>query len=107
MSALQQNQGCQMAFFRTKNLGKFWRNRNGRCWYIIGIFCLCFTIWYIFWPFGKFYGYFGISFPRFGMLYQGRSGNPEQNDVKWLKRNILKPENVLTFRDWKCRQETS
>jgi hypothetical protein len=33
------------------------------------------AIWYISWTFGTFYGYF-VYFSRFGMLYQGKSGNP-------------------------------
>jgi hypothetical protein len=50
-------QGCQMAYFQTKNpyLGKFGRSFNGMCWYIswpFGIFCDHFVpflvIWYIF-----------------------------------------------------------
>jgi hypothetical protein len=40
------------------------------------------AIWSISWQLGIFYGHFGIfyghlvSFTRFGMLYQDKSGNP-------------------------------
>jgi hypothetical protein len=44
---------------------------------------VCFTaIWYILWPFGVFCGhleYFMVTWhilPRFGILYQEKSGNP-------------------------------
>jgi hypothetical protein len=32
--------------------------------------------WYILWSFGIFYGC-SVYFPRFGMLYQEKSGNPD------------------------------
>jgi hypothetical protein len=35
-------------------------------------------IWYIFWPFGNLVATWD-SFPRFGLLCQEKSGNPEQN----------------------------
>jgi hypothetical protein len=40
------SQGCQIAYFLTKNpnLGKLWRSCNGRYWYIL-------------WPFGLFYSH--------------------------------------------------
>jgi hypothetical protein len=42
------------------------------------------ALWYILWPFGTFYGHLvilwqlGIFFPRFGLLCQEKSGNPDQ-----------------------------
>jgi hypothetical protein len=51
---------------------------NGRCWYIYVI-----GIWYILRPFDIFYGhlvYFVLTwyvFPRFGILNQQKSGNPD------------------------------
>jgi hypothetical protein len=70
-------EGCQMAYFQTKNpnLAKFWRVLQWKMlvnymaiWSIVrllGIFCghlvYFMVIWYI--------------FPRFGMLYQEKSGN--------------------------------
>jgi hypothetical protein len=70
-------QGCQMAYFQTKtlDLGKFWLVLQWK---------------YFIWPFGLFYSYFVyfvaiwyivcmcyfVYFPRFGMLYQEKSGNP-------------------------------
>jgi hypothetical protein len=33
------------------------------------------SIWYVLWPFGKFYSYF-VYIYRFGMLYPEKSGNP-------------------------------
>jgi hypothetical protein len=65
-------QGCQMAYFKTKNpnSGKFWRVSQ---WKILVHFL---AIWYILWPFCIFYAYlvyfmliwyilclFGIFFP--------------------------------------------
>jgi hypothetical protein len=37
---------------------------------------LVYFIWYIVRSFGIFYGHL-VYFPRFGMLYQDKSGNPE------------------------------
>jgi hypothetical protein len=49
---------------------------NGRCWYILctlgpfyGLLLYFMDIWYSLWE-------FGILFPRFGILYQEKSGNP-------------------------------
>jgi hypothetical protein len=70
----------------------FGRSCNGRCWYIL-------------WPFGLFYCHlvYIVSiwymylmviwyiFPRFGMLYQDKSGNPEATSDKGVeKSNIFK-----------------
>jgi hypothetical protein len=53
-------------------------------WYILwrfGIFCghlvHFVAIWYILWPFGIFCGHFWYTFSYFGMLLQGKSGNPD------------------------------
>jgi hypothetical protein len=97
---------CQMVYFETKNsnLGKFWRVLQWKMlayfvaiwfWSILwpfGIFC-CHL--YMLWPFGIFCGYLvyfvvicyicgrlvyfwplGTFLARFGMLHQGKSGNP-------------------------------
>jgi hypothetical protein len=37
------------------------------------------AIWYILWPFGIFYGHL-VFFPRFGFLYQEKSGNPGKHE---------------------------
>jgi hypothetical protein len=56
------------------------------------------AIWYIILPIGKFYGhlvYFVVIwylFPRFGMLYPEKSGNPDMDlskKMKWNYRRIL------------------
>jgi hypothetical protein len=66
------NQGCQMAYFQTKNsnLGSFCRVSQ---WKMLVSFM---DIWPILQPFFMFYVWlFGI-FSRFGMLYHEYSGNP-------------------------------
>jgi hypothetical protein len=80
-SVLDQEQGCQMAFFQAKhpNLGKFWMVLQ---WKMLVFFM---DIWSILrpfgipivWPFGTLWGNSYI-FPRVGKLYQEKSGNPEQ-----------------------------
>jgi hypothetical protein len=54
---------------------------NGICWYILCPFGLFYchlvyfaAIWYSLW-------YFGIYFPRFGMLHQEKSGNPGEKFI--------------------------
>jgi hypothetical protein len=82
-----------MLYFQTKNpnLGKFWRafQRNMLAYftaigsiikllYIFYISLVYFlALWYILWSFG--------IFPRFGTLYQGKSGNPAQEMEARLK----------------------
>jgi hypothetical protein len=71
-------QGCQMVSFQTKNLNlsKFWRALEYKVLLEIMI------IWNILQPLCIFYGHFGnflviwYIFPRFGALYQEKSGNP-------------------------------
>jgi hypothetical protein len=70
-------QGCQMVRFQTKNpnMGKFWGVLQ---WKILVYFM---TIWSILRPLEMFYGhllYFVVIYisPRFGILYQEKSGNP-------------------------------
>jgi hypothetical protein len=69
-------QGCQMVFLQTKNpnLGIFWKAlecfgifHGFLCFY--GLLVYFIASWYILWL-------FDILFPRFGMLYQYKSGNP-------------------------------
>jgi hypothetical protein len=64
-------QGCQMIYFQTKNpnLGKF--SRASSCTMLINFT----VIWNTLRPFGIFYGLY--IFSRFGMLYRGKSGNPD------------------------------
>jgi hypothetical protein len=77
------NQGCQMAYFQTKNpdLGKFWRVLQSK------MLVYFMAIWYILWSFGICCGnlvYFieiWFIFPRFVMLYQEKSGNPGPDGV--------------------------
>jgi hypothetical protein len=62
-----------MVCFQTKNpnLGKFWRVLQWKILVYLMVDHLCYftEIGNILWP-------FGIFFPRFGMLYQEKSGNP-------------------------------
>jgi hypothetical protein len=60
--------------FQTRNpkLGKPWESRNRRWGYILAYFK---SILYILGPFGIFCGNLCI-FPRFGMLYEEKYGNP-------------------------------
>jgi hypothetical protein len=64
------HQGCQMAYFQTKNptLGKFWRVLQ---WKMLVYFT---AIWYIF------TAIWSILRP-FGMLYQAKSSNRDVHDV--------------------------
>jgi hypothetical protein len=56
---------------------------NGRCWYIIWLLEYFTDIRYILRLLGIFYSYV-VFFPRFGMLYQEKSGNPVSRDEKIL-----------------------
>jgi hypothetical protein len=49
-----------------------------QCWYFCGHSEHFTTIWYVRWPFGVFCVHL-VHFPRFGMLYQEKSGNLGQN----------------------------
>jgi hypothetical protein len=42
-----------------------------------GHFVFFTATWYMLWPYGIFYGHL-VIFPCFGILYQGKSGNPAQ-----------------------------
>jgi hypothetical protein len=66
--------------FSNKNLGKLALQVVGIFYdhlvYFAAIWCTyCTAIWYILWSCGIFYGHL-VYFPRFGMLYQDKSGNP-------------------------------
>jgi hypothetical protein len=70
-----------MEYFQTKNpnLVKFLRVLQGKVlvYILLAIWChlvYFVAIWYISWL-------FGILFPRFGMLYQEKSGNPDMQAV--------------------------
>jgi hypothetical protein len=45
----------------------------------------------IWWPFGIFVGHL-VYISRFGLLYQEKSGNPDQEAVPWYNRIFLFPE---------------
>jgi hypothetical protein len=47
------------------------------------------AIWYVSWPFGMFHGHL-VNFPRFGMLYEEKSGNPafDQIELSLSKRPL-------------------
>jgi hypothetical protein len=76
------DQGCQMVCFQTQNpnLGKFWRVLQ---WKILVNFM---TIWSILRPLEIFYCHLVYCvviwyiFPRFGILYEEKSGNPAGDD---------------------------
>jgi hypothetical protein len=60
-----------MAYFETKNpnLGKFLRDLEDEDVGVCLAFRPIFAIWYILWPFGKFYCYLVYIFYRFGMFW--------------------------------------
>jgi hypothetical protein len=70
---LQQEQGCQMVCFQTKNpnLGKFCMALDWK------MFVYFMATWNILWRFGIFYDHL-VHFSSFGFMYQEKSGNPEQ-----------------------------
>jgi hypothetical protein len=83
-------QGCQMAFFHTKNtsLGTFWRALKKK------MFVYFMAIWNSFRQFGIFYRHllflvFWYTFARLGNLYQEKSGNPGR------ARDLLSASNCL------------
>jgi hypothetical protein len=89
-------QGCQMVYFLTKksNLGKFWSVLKGNLliyfmaiWSILRPNCIFYcnmvnfvVVWYI--------------FPRFGLFYQVKSGNPGPIGFPSLKMQLksFRPE---------------
>jgi hypothetical protein len=72
-------QGCQTAFFKTKNpnLNEFWRALQWKMLVYVMV------IWSILRPFGVFYDhlvhfvFIWYIFPTFGIMYQEKSGNPD------------------------------
>jgi hypothetical protein len=73
---------------------------NGRCWYILwtlgpfyGLLLYFMDIWYSSWS-------FGIFFPRFGILYKEKSGNPDVN-------RAFSSRFQLVYLGWLPRQFTS
>jgi hypothetical protein len=94
-----ENQGCQMVCFQTKNqnLGKFWRVSQWKMlvyfmdtWSILRSFVIC-----ILWTFGIACGICYI-FPRFGILYLEKSGNPGENSHNLV--TDLQVYSALAFR---------
>jgi hypothetical protein len=79
-SLLWAHQGCQMVCFQTKNpnLGKFWRVLQHKilvCTFyghFVHFTDFCYIIYIIICT----YMYNLVSFSRFGILYQEKSGNP-------------------------------
>jgi hypothetical protein len=70
-----------------QNIGIFY----GHLEYLTAIWHMYFmAIWYILWP-------FGICFPRFGMLYREKSGNPavEGNSLSWAIWRYLRSKNLM------------
>jgi hypothetical protein len=90
-------QGCRMVCFQISNLGKLWRVYQGK------ILVYFMTILSILWPLEIFYGhlvYFVVVWyisPRFGILYQEKSGNPVPQQKPQTKENSLHslPRNKL------------
>jgi hypothetical protein len=79
-----------MAHFLTKipNLGEFWMDLQRK----ILVYVMAF--WYILRPFDIICGhmvYFMVISPRFGMLYQEKSGNPAGNAARKVARGGLPP----------------
>jgi hypothetical protein len=77
-------QGCQMAYFQTKNpsLGKFRRIWQWKMLvYFMAIYAYFTSIWYTLWSLGIFYSYL-VYFSPFGMLCQEKSGNPDSDPKK-------------------------
>jgi hypothetical protein len=88
-----------MVYLHTKasNFGTFWKALGWKMlvhfmtiWYIFGHFVYFKAIWYISRPFGIFMAIWSIfwlfwhtNFPRLGLLYQEKSGNPAA--VTWFK----------------------
>jgi hypothetical protein len=85
------SQGGRMGCFQTKNtyLGKFWRVLQ---WKLLVYFM---AIWSILRPFGIFCGYLVYFmvicyiFPRYGMRYLEKSGNPNPSAFVNLKYFLL------------------
>jgi hypothetical protein len=81
------HQGCQMAYFITKNpnRGKFWRVLQ---WKMLGYFM---AFWSILRPYVIYSGHLAdliviwYIFSRFGMLHQEKSGNPVSHLQCFLK----------------------
>jgi hypothetical protein len=94
-------QGCQMVCFQTKNqnLGKFGRVL---LWKILVYFM---TIWSMLRPLEIFYGplvYFVIiwhSFPRFGILDEGKSGNPVSMYLEYCESAEMSADGIVTHSD--------
>jgi hypothetical protein len=65
--------GLPEGIFQTKNpnLGKFWRDLQCCTAIKYNVSAIC----YILWPFGKLVVIWYI-FPRFGIMYREKSGNP-------------------------------
>jgi hypothetical protein len=95
-------QDCQMVYFQTKNL--ILGNFGGPC--NVGIFyghlVYSTAIWYTLWTYGIFVVIWYI-FPRFGMLYREKSGNPvhQTNLVAW---DVSETEKDFVLQ-LKCRNE--
>jgi hypothetical protein len=81
---------------------------NGRCWYLY-----CMDVWSIFWNFSDIFNvhlvYFVVIwyiFPRFGMLYQEKSGNPGKKLKKKLSDKTCSdlgsqhPTDVINLKRW-------
>jgi hypothetical protein len=85
--------------FRTKNpnLGKF---LEGLAMEDVGIFyghLVHLTVfWYILWTFGIYCGNW-VYFPRFGILYQEKSGNPAMDAIHFFALSEILPQNNVAL----------
>jgi hypothetical protein len=52
------------------------------------------VVWYVVWPLTKFCCCLA-HFPHFGILYQGKSGNPEPNRVETISGNFVSKKNSI------------
>jgi hypothetical protein len=93
-------QGCQMAYFQTKNpdMGKFLTVLQ---WKMLVYYV---SIWYIFWLLGIFFGYLGkilaiwSSISRFGILYQENLATLTRRELQ-LKLKVAKTQHIrCTFK---------
>jgi hypothetical protein len=89
------NQGCQMAYFETKNpdLGKFWKVLQWKVLvYYMSIWCrYCMAIWYILWPLGGFYGCL-LHFPPFWYVVPGKIWQP------WLQWSVVGKVSIMKLK---------
>jgi hypothetical protein len=96
-----------MVYFQTKNpqMGKFWRDFNGKSWYILWPLEHITANWYILWQFGNLCSGNLVYFAPFGKLCKIKSGNPGRrrigNDFNSAALNIKdRGRTVIRFARW-------